>query len=254
MTDRSLTNPPVVEAVAGIEFRPRGLDVVGLVRETSAWMDQYPDVTAQPTLPPSRPSGQSGPEFEMQFVASAPPTRLWSTSPDKAWLVQTQDDRLLLNWRRTSDEAGTYPGFDDAIRPRMLALIGELAPSVDGEGLIPLIAEFSYVNRVPTSESGLHAKYAPFRQLDTPVPGTVIAEGYEVAAQVVLEYGTAQVTASIQPAGEPNQTVLTVSTKLFATTQLITDDTIMMIDDAHKISKQMFFAVVSSDAINEWEA
>lgn len=254
MAERSLTNPPVVEAVAGIEFRPRGVDVVGLVREASAWQDLYPEVSAQPTLPPSRPSGQTGPEFEMQFLASAPPTRLWSTSPDQAWLVQSQEDRLLLNWRRSATRTDTYPGYDDAIRPRMLELLDQLIPSTDGDGLVPLVAEFSYVNRVPTSVSGLHAEYAPFRQLETPMPGDVLAERYEVAAQVVLEYGTAQVTASIQPAGEPNETVLTVSTKLFATRQLTNDATIVMIDEAHKISKQMFFAVVSSAAIDGWEA
>lgn len=253
ISGRSLANPPVVEAVAGIEFRPRGLDVVSLVRETSEWDHRYASVSAQPSLPPSRPVGQPGSEFEMQFVTAAPPTRLWSASDDQAWLVQSQDDRLLLNWRRTSAEASGYPGYLSDIRPRLIELLDGLArPSFDDE-LVPLVAEFSYVNQIPTSVPGLHEEYAPFRQLDTPIPGVIIAERYEVASQVESTNGTAQSTASIQPSGEPNQTVLTVSTKLFASRQLSAAATIEMIDEAHRVSKEMFFAVVSSSAIDGWE-
>lgn len=254
ISDRSLVNPPVVEAVAGIEFRPRGVDVVGLVRETSRWSDRYPNVSAQPTLPPSRPVGQPGPDFEMQFVAAAPPTRLWSVSTDQAWLVQSQDDRILLNWRRTSAGADLYPGYTSDIRPRLLELLGGLATPTAVEGVVPLVAEFSYVNHIPISVPGLHAEYAPFRQLDTPVPGQIVGERYEVASQVFSDLGTSQVTASIQRAGEPNQTILTVSTKLFASRQLGAAATIEMIDEAHRVSKQAFFAIVSRKAVDGWEA
>ncbi|MDM4761528.1 hypothetical protein QT381_00705 [Galbitalea sp. SE-J8] len=56
----------------------------------------YPIVTSQPPMPPTKPVGQPGPGFELQFVHGTGSTRLWAVSDDGSWLAQTQDDRLLV--------------------------------------------------------------------------------------------------------------------------------------------------------------
>ncbi|NLP84168.1 TIGR04255 family protein [Microbacterium sp. CFH 90308] len=247
---RSLVNPPVIEAVAGIEFRPRGLGLVELVRETDAWRDRYPTVSTQGALPPTRPYGQPGAEFEMQLLGGPPPLRVWSESLESDWLLQTQDDRLLLNWRRVADGA-RYPGYDEAIRPEITRVL-DLVASRSEPSLHPLVAEFSYVNKVATELPGLHHAYATFRKPERPIPGEVVGERYEIVTQREVGSGVAQLTASIQPSEISGQTVLTLSTKVFATRQSSLSEAIVMIDDAHATSKEAFFAIVSDNTASQW--
>ena len=64
---RAVEHPPVVEAVAGIEFRARGMDVIALARESQQWASDYPNVSAQPPLLATQPIGQPGLDFDFQL-------------------------------------------------------------------------------------------------------------------------------------------------------------------------------------------
>jgi len=245
---RSLDTPPVAEAVAGIEFRGRGLDVVGLVRESEKWNAEYPLVTAQPPLPGTRPIGQPSSEIEFQFGPGLE-TRLWSASEDQAWLVQTQDDRVLLNWRRIH-EGNLYPGYE-AIRTAFESALSKL-DRPNGEPLVPLVAEFTFVNQIPASPA-LHDTYSVFRKPDQPLPGDIVAERYEAVTRTKLDIGLAQLSVIIQPANaEPGATMLTIATKLFAASPFKEDRIVDLIDSAHALSKKAFFAIVSDDTTKRW--
>ncbi|MDT3343761.1 TIGR04255 family protein [Microbacterium aquilitoris] len=248
--DRYLSNPPVVEAVAGIEFRSRGADLVALVREADNWRDRYPSVTAQGALPPSRPYGQPGGEFDMQLIDGPPPLRVWSASSDDVWLVQTQDDRVLLNWRRIR-ESVTYPGYE-AIRPELERIVHGVEADT-GADLVPLVVEFSYVNRVKSDLPGFHNAYETFRKPSQPLPGEVIAERYEITTQLEVDGGIAQLSASIQPADVPDYTILSLSTRVFATRPVGLGAAFELLDTAHATSKRAFFAIVSDDTASQWE-
>lgn len=245
---RSLNTPPVAEAVAGIEFRGRGLDVVGLVRESAKWESTYPLVTAQPPLPGTRPIGQPSSEIEFQFGPGLE-TRLWSASDDQAWLVQTQDDRVLLNWRRI-DEGKLYPGYE-VIRATFESALEKL-DRPNAEPLVPLVAEFTFVNQIPATPA-LHDTYSVFRKPVQPLPGDIVAERYEAVTRTQLDIGLAQVSVSIQPANaEPGATMLTIATKVFAASPLKENRIIELIDSAHALSKTAFFAIVSDDTTKRW--
>jgi len=84
------------------------------------------------------------------------------------------------------------------------------------------------------------------------MPGNVVTQRYEAIAQVPYEFGTGQLTVSIQP-GEPPSTMLTITTKVFAGRALAEDDFINLVDAAHDTSKQAFFAVVSDATTSRWE-
>lgn len=247
---RSLAHPPVVEAVAGLEFRPRGLDVVSLVRESDKWGSAYPLVTAQGALPPTRPVGQPGSGFEMQFGEGSMPVRVWATSADQGWLVQSQDDRLLLNWRRVVEGQG-YPGYFEEIRPKFEGLLDLISEDEEPE-IVPLVAEFSYVNQIATDEAGLHSVYAIFRAPDRAMPGRVVGQRYEIVSEFDHELGIGQLTVSIQPAGYPGTTTLTVSAKVFAGRHLTPAEGMKLVDRAHDASKEGFFAIVSDTATSQW--
>ncbi|TQK19097.1 hypothetical protein FBY40_1588 [Microbacterium sp. SLBN-154] len=188
----------------------------------------------------------------MQMFHTAPPTRLWTASPDHHWLVQTQDDRLLLNWRRLDGE-GLYPGYDATIRPGLEALITQLERP--GGDLIPLVAEYSYINRIDGTVPGLHETYSVFRKPTRPLPGSVVGERYEVVTNVPVDTGFAELTVSILPGGTgPASTTLTVSTKVFVGSTLPESRILEMVDNAHNVSKEAFFAIVSDDATSKWGA
>ncbi|MDQ7991270.1 MAG: TIGR04255 family protein [Propionicimonas sp.] len=248
---RYLANPPVVEAVGGVSFRSRPMDVVALVRETSRWAADYPIVTSQPPLPPERPLGQPGSGFEMQMLQGVGPSRLWSVSEDQTWLVQTQEDRLLVNWRKVPTET-SYAGFS-ALRERLVALHAQLERP-QGAELAPLVAEFTYVNQIDADVRGLHLTYSIFRKPERKLPGEVVTERYEAVSRVASEYGTGQLTVAIQPTpGEAPATMLTVTTKLFAGRVLSEPDFATLVDEAHASSKEAFFAVVSDATTSRWE-
>lgn len=246
---RYLTNPPVIEAVAGIEFRARPMDVVALVRETSKWSADYPVVSSQPPLPPSRPVGQPGPE--LQFMQGAGPSRLWAVSEDGSWLVQSQEDRVLVNWRKVA-EGAKYAGFD-AMRERLIKL-HKLLDRPQGVRLSPRVAEFSYVNQIEADVRDLHETYAIFQKPERKLPGDLVAERYEAVTRLQHEHGLGQVTLTIEPAaGTPPTTMLNVSAKFFAGKPLEESDFTALVDAAHDASKEAFFAVVSDATMSRWE-
>src|SRR5665647_832025 len=106
----SFGDPPVAEAVLGVEFETvPGLGAVQLVR-LAARYDRYPRIQEQAGMPPSvGPGGEALAEFAL--MTGAPPLRLWLLSEGEQDLVQLQGDRVLLNWRGFVPAAGSYPRY-----------------------------------------------------------------------------------------------------------------------------------------------
>jgi uncharacterized protein (TIGR04255 family) len=146
--------PPLNEVVCGVQFNPpqdftsiRFRDVWELFRA------EFPRVDEQLPLQPQfetfgGPAAQTG----LQFQLEAPPrkTRMWFISADESHLLQFQDDRLLLNWRRREDGTG-YPQFE-GIFPILERSLGSLSTWFRDELRHEMAinqAEMSYINLVP---------------------------------------------------------------------------------------------------------
>lgn len=243
----------MVEAVAGIEFRPRGFDVVRLVRETARWAEGYPIVTQRGPLTPSRPSGMAANDGGIQLVEGVlpMPVRLWSTAADDEWLVQSQDDRLILNWRRFDDNA-RYPKYDAAIRPEFERLLGLLERG-ESSVLPPIVTEFTYVNHISSDVARLHEAYAVFRKPDTELPDEVVVEAYQRVTRAEVDHGVCEVALSIQPAPPgTGMTILNISAKVFVSVPVLDADVMGLLDTAHRSAKAAFFAIVSERMTQRW--
>ena len=145
----------------------------------------------------------------------------------------------------------TYPGYE-AIRPAFSNLVESIRNNAESP-LVPLVAEFSYVNHITGGVLGLHDNYSVFRQPDQPLPGEVVVERYETVTRSQLDIGVAQLTVSIQPAnGEPGATMLTVASKVFASGNMPDVEILDLVDAAHKLAKQAFFAIVSDTTKEKW--
>lgn len=94
-----LPRAPIDEVVIGVVLdQPLGLDAVG----AGVYLAQRQDLFVrheihEAILPPNT------------VVEMPGPTRVWLINDDETWMVQLQQDRFFLNWRRRGD--ATYPGF-----------------------------------------------------------------------------------------------------------------------------------------------
>lgn len=147
----SYDRPPVVEVAVGVHFlQLPGLSTVELVRLADAiWRDKYPLTAEQPILPPFSPSTHGGPIFAFEVQGGSPPIRLWSLTEDRAWLVQLQHDRLLLNWRKLA-EGDPYPRYE-VLRKQFVDVwqrFQDYIAASDFGVLQPNVAEVSFFNHI----------------------------------------------------------------------------------------------------------
>ena len=131
-----------------VEFAPiEELDFFGLTRLQSRWDTRYPDLQSVPGAPPT-PLHSEG-EMTFQITNGEPPRRIWAAGRGDGRLVQTQNDRLILNWRKqfSSEPYPTYAvlaeEFEDLWRS-----FGTYLQEVDLPPLRPTLMEFTYVNGV----------------------------------------------------------------------------------------------------------
>jgi uncharacterized protein (TIGR04255 family) len=108
-------SPPVVETVYSIQF-----DQIVALRSLHAglfWQRlraEYPVVSEHiPIAPAFETFGAKvqAPAVEMVVSDAAPFPRYWFVTKDGQYLVQFQQDRILLNWRKLGVQDRVYPHF-----------------------------------------------------------------------------------------------------------------------------------------------
>lgn len=149
--------PPLNEVVYGVQFTaPPDFTSVQHGDIWKLFRSEFPRVEEQPALPPAFETFGGAPaQMGLQFQFGGPPkkTRLWFISKDDTHLLQFQDDRLLLNWRRR-ENGNDYPNFEGIfpILRRSLKTLSEWFISETGHVLEVNQAEVTYINLVPASD------------------------------------------------------------------------------------------------------
>jgi uncharacterized protein (TIGR04255 family) len=250
-------SPPVIETAMGIEFAPLpALGFLNLTKLQSVWADRFPNVSEQPALP-STIDLSAGPR--LQLLQGAPGVRAWAESMPgtNGLLVQTQSDRLVLNWRKAFSADGRYPGYA-SLRASFKQVWGELVDFVAANSLgvlAPTSAEYTYVNHVNLDanefiEDALTIMTRPESEL----PGVPASAQFQVI-RMVQESPSDPFTAQVQITGAPQaidgHTVLAmnVTTKaLFATG----GDPLAALDAAHALSSHTFFNITTDEKHRDW--
>ncbi len=107
-------NPPIIEAVLSVEFQPIkgwGIPHFGLF-----WKEIRPEYPLFEVKPPlmtiARPSATTRvPRVQLEFI-DIPGVRCWFIDESQSRLLQLQDDRLIINWRKVrKDDALRYPKY-----------------------------------------------------------------------------------------------------------------------------------------------
>ena len=250
--------PPVVETAMAIEFAPiSGLDFFKLTRLQSAWEDTYPNISDKPGAPPTPPAFDA--DNVMQFTIGEPPRRIWAESPVSGLLVQSQSDRLILNWRRDFTEL-RYPGYSASLRNEYERVWGLLLVFLEKQGLSapsPVLAEFTYVNAVPlTSDDELQNVVTVVRSPEHELPGTDRFGRFQFVRSVVQSQEH-PFNASINVQGEPQdlpdgsrQLVFTVVSRVLLAAS--SGEPLAGMDAAHALAAQTFARIVTDQKQQEW--
>jgi uncharacterized protein (TIGR04255 family) len=148
-------NPPVVEVVCGVQFKPIeqfNVAHIGLLwqrfqPEYVACKEQnpLPPVIEQMTVPPPEQ-----PLHELQ-IFSLP--RIWYVNKNESHVIQVQRDRFLTNWKKT-DTVPEYPRYG-AVIENFQTRLKEFRSFLVDCGLKepePLQYEMTYVNVIPIGE------------------------------------------------------------------------------------------------------
>lgn len=144
--------PPVDEVAIGYLFLPvlgYSDSLVGAFWQTVR--SDYPRTEAQPRVEaPLESLDPKAPPAQQTIVPPVAPDqgRTWFISANDEFVVQIQNSRFFINWRKRHDE---YPHFDQ-IRPRFMSLFRDYARFLEENGCgRPGVQqlEVSYINWIP---------------------------------------------------------------------------------------------------------
>jgi uncharacterized protein (TIGR04255 family) len=147
-------NPPVNEVVIGIQFEQTAITGAHIGMFWAQMRDEFPKAFEQPPLDrrienfePQRFSPQIV-EFSQVWRGS----RHWLTSVDDVHLIQIQNDRLVYNWRRRSDNA-VYPHFEE-LQEKFWQIVEKWSAFLENEKehLNLTQWELSYINHILTPD------------------------------------------------------------------------------------------------------
>lgn len=247
-------NPPVVETAMALEFGPiPGLDLFRLVQLQGRWADEYPAVKDVPGAPPT--PFQDAPQ-EMFFFGE-PPKRVWASAPDNGMLVQTQSDRLVLNWRKP-ESVGPYPGYA-ATLPEFFRLWEKLEDFLRESNLpapIPTMGEFTYVNVVDLADGESPADVIAMLNEPESLPGNETQAKFQFVRSIERS-STEPFAAQVHVVGETKprpgasaQLMFTVIARVLLSSEI--DRPEAALNAAHGLATYTFSKIVSDSKQEPW--
>lgn len=144
--------PPLVEVAMSLQFEPpEGLNQAHLGAFWATQRTSLPIVRAvQPIATTIEVFGNQGqwlPPSLQLALTNEPNCRLQMISSDEQWMCQVQRDRLVINWRKRSEQyprfSSTWGRFQDTWR-----LWQSFLADLNFPPLTPRLWELTYVNRI----------------------------------------------------------------------------------------------------------
>lgn len=258
--------PPIDEVVVGLQFEPIvrfSEPHVGLFWQRVR--DDYPTVESHPRL--------EGPIEDLQErLSPTPPTvffglggsaqgRTWLISSDESLLIQVQNTRFILNWRRRGQT--DYPHFD-AILERFWSAFDRFRSMLNEEHLqLPSVQqlEVTYINWITTLGISDFFRPASASSLTAPGVSPMPEDQAFMARHMVRDtagtpiarlYLQCQSALRIEPEGATNGTQFTLTFKSPSTS--FTDEEVNSRAAIARESIVQSFTDLTTDAAHvKWE-
>lgn len=164
-------SPPLDEVVIGVQFTPvPNFKTLDTVKVWDLFRDGFPLLEEVPALAPQFETFggiRSSQGIQFSVAPGAVPTRFWFISQDQGHLIQFQNDRLLLNWRKRST-SGEYPRFEHIFNSfsSYLEQLEELFLNEFKSKLEITQAEVSYINLIPVQHFDELTRWIKFLGID----------------------------------------------------------------------------------------
>ncbi len=171
----------------GVQFEP--VAGYGSVMAKDVWLlfaEEFPQIQEHPPLTPQfEIFGREGSRSAQPSIKlTTPPMRgrLWFVSNDDNHLIQFQDDRFLLNWRRRPNGI-EYPRFEgtSSALAEYLRRLNDLFTKALGTGLTINQAEATYINVIPVEQFEQAGSFFNVLKLDD-----IVTEGFNFNFTEVL--------------------------------------------------------------------
>jgi len=155
-------NPPVVETVFGVHFKPvADFDVAHRVLFWASLRDDFPKLEEKvPIDEIVEEFGDDAPSHGVPIrwqVSDAPPSpRLWAKSKDDRHTIQIQQDALLVNWERSLADSKPYWPFEER-RKDFADRLQQLSTYFEESGIgsvCPTSCFAKYINHVEYDSAG----------------------------------------------------------------------------------------------------
>jgi uncharacterized protein (TIGR04255 family) len=147
-------HPPVIEVALSVQFEPLvGLRTPHIAQFWTKLRSRYPKLEEQQPIEPVIEqfgvlrSLDEGPQ--VRVIDTAPVPRFWFVNEAGTELIQVQQNRFVVNWRRSDAEA-PYPRYS-AIRRRLRRELSAFERFLESERLGPLIpnqGEVTYIDEI----------------------------------------------------------------------------------------------------------
>lgn len=248
--------PPVSEVALGFEHAAiPTADILFLADLQDIWKSDFAELEVLPASPPS--FVPDGVYPGIQVSQGAPPQKIWASNKAAGLLLQTQADRLVLNWRRDF-EAGPYPGFS-TLREEYSRRWDEYRDYVAthaSERPIPILAEYTYVNTIELEPGQtIDSVISTISDSDHSIPGSSIMSRFQFARQVNKNESNpfdSQITTTGEPiaVGTSSGLLLTVSVRCLVVEGGAPPEAAL--DAAHALASHTFAATVTENMSATW--
>lgn len=251
MATVSFEHPPVVEVTLGVGFNPlASWDIAAPGRFATDVPFDLAQVQGQPALPPI---GIFPFAFPQQFLEGAMP-RTWYVSKDATRLLQIQNNRLNVNWRKTAptDAYPRYENLRELLDHALSALRAFILPT--GEALTLSAFEVTYVNQL--NQPGPSPQPLAIRDIiqswfpppEFPFP----QQGYDYNVTASIDPQTT-ISVKINTFPPPPGTDAPIGLQLMVTGSLATPDALSeRLQAARQAIAQTFLNITTSRAHKEW--
>jgi uncharacterized protein (TIGR04255 family) len=258
-------DPPVSEVALSIQFNP-----------LSGWQsphgglywarikNAYPSTEVQPPLPSQielfDESQRWKPSFQIQ-LANPEDVRLWFLSNSKSELIQVQNNRFVINWRKAS-ELDQYPRYLSQLRPRFEREWSDFCEFAKEQQLGPinvLQCEVTYVNDFIKGKDW--QAFPDFADLFSPIwkknsSGFLSnLESMMVNGAVRLPDGSGRLHFSMQHAQRQSDKKEIIQFRLIARGKPMIDSLdgiLSWMDSGHNVVVRAFADLTSSEAHKSW--
>lgn len=249
----SYSSPPLVEVAISLKFEP--IQSCPEAHYGAFWAkvrDDFPKVRSVapiPSIEDDNADEQWSPTLLKVSFSQDPSSRIQMVSPNDEWVCQLQDDRLIVNWRKRTQEYPRYSTVHDALMKRLEQWRDFCSEYNLPSGNVSKW-EITYLNIIDLSQesdqaSALHSMFPTFAP---PNAAYATIRGLTISQHLIKN--NVRLAIELKPnSHEKNKYVLSITTR----GNIIANDVDQSLEAGHDLVILCFESIISDEARKAWK-